>query len=82
MGVSKVKAIALGWFGVDSVLDLAIPEIFYFKHDVGASLIIFIDNCDVDNIDKAILVLFLGNAAIKLSCRNLLTYYYIGLTVG
>ena len=37
------------FIGVDStLLDPAVPEIFYFKHDVGASLIkILIGNPDV-----------------------------------
>ena len=47
------------YVGVDFVfLDPAFPEIFYFKHDVGASLIIsFIGNPDVDNIRDAMAVL-------------------------
>ena len=35
MGVSKVTAITLGLIGVDLIrLDLAVPEIFYFKRDL------------------------------------------------
>ena len=38
MGVFKVKGIVLNKIGVDSILlDLAVPEIFDFKHDEGAS---------------------------------------------
>ena len=49
VGVSKVRPIVLYWIGVDSILfDPVVPEIFYFKHDVRASLIIiFIGNSDV-----------------------------------
>ena len=49
MGVSKVSAIALEEIGVDSILfDPSVPEMFYFKCGVGASLIIiFIGNPDV-----------------------------------
>ena len=66
MGISKAKAIVLGWSGVDSILrDQADPEIFYFEHD---SILIFIGNSDVSNIGKAILILqvSIGNAAIRL----------------
>ena len=38
MRVSKVRAIVLDYIGINSIaLDPAIPEIFYFKHDVRAS---------------------------------------------
>ena len=49
MGLSKVRAIVLDLIGVDSILfDQAVSEIFYFKDDVGASLIkIFVGNPDV-----------------------------------
>ena len=60
--VFKVRAIVLGYIHVDFiVLDPAISELlFYFKHDVGGSvIIIFIGKPDVENIDNAILVLFL-----------------------
>ena len=48
----EVRAIGLHEIGANSIfLDPAVPEIFYFKHDVEASLIvIFIGNPDVDNI--------------------------------
>ena len=42
MRPSKARAIALDWIGVDSILDATVPETFYFKHDVGASLIIIL----------------------------------------
>ena len=59
MGLTKVRPILLNCLGVDFILlDPAVPEIFYFKHDVGTSLIIiFIGNPDVENIRDAILVL-------------------------
>ena len=43
-------AFVLEYIGVDSIiLDQAVQEIFYFKHDVDASLIIvFIHNPDVE----------------------------------
>ena len=46
--------------GVDFiVLDPAVPEIFYFKDDTRASLIIiFIGNPEIDNMRDAIIVLF------------------------
>ena len=49
MEISKVRPIVLGWIGVNSILlGPAVSEIFYFKHDVGASpIIIFIGNPDV-----------------------------------
>ena len=49
MEISKVKAIKLDEIDVDSILpDPAIPEIFYFKHDVRVfQIIIFIGNSDV-----------------------------------
>ena len=49
MKLSKNRAIVLYWIGIDSILlDLAVPDIFCFKHHVGASLIIiFIGNPDV-----------------------------------
>ena len=42
--ISKVRSIVQDLIGIDTTLfDLAIPEIFYFKHDVEASnIIIFI----------------------------------------
>ena len=45
--------------GIDSLLfDPAIPEIFYFKHSVGAcGVIIFIDNPDIVASGYAIPVL-------------------------
>ena len=59
MGVFKVRTIALDYFGVDSILfDLAVPEIFYFKQYVKASLVvIFVGNPNVDNTGDAISVL-------------------------
>ena len=53
MGLCKVRPI------FDFILlDLAIPELFYFKHDVVASdVIVFIDNPDVDSLSDAIPVL-------------------------
>ena len=40
-GMSRVREILLDYVGVDSLfLGPAVPEIFYFKHDVGASPII------------------------------------------
>ena len=59
MGVYKVIQIVLNYIGVGSILpDPAILEIFYFKHDVGASIItILIGNLDVDDIGDAVLVL-------------------------
>ena len=52
MAVFKVRSIANDYIGVDAILfDPAVPEIFYFKHDVGASIvIIFIGNRDVDSL--------------------------------
>ena len=41
MEVFKVRRIVLDEIGVDSIfLDPAVPAIFYFKHDVGASNVI------------------------------------------
>ena len=62
--------------GVDFViLDPAVPEIFYFKHDVRTALIIvLIGNPDVDIISDAILVLFEGNTAIKLIHEGFFTF--------
>ena len=59
MGLSKVRPIVLDQTGVESIYpDQAVSEIIYFKHDVGASLIIaFIRNPDFDNVGDAILVL-------------------------
>ena len=38
MGIFKVKRIVFDVFGVDFIhIDPAVPEISYFKHDVGAS---------------------------------------------
>ena len=49
MGVFKVwrSRIVLDYIGVDSILfDPAVPEIFYIKHDVGASNVMnFNDFC-------------------------------------
>ena len=53
MGVFKVlRQIVLDQMDVDSILfELAVPEIFHFKHDAGASNVqIFIGNSDVDSI--------------------------------
>ena len=49
IGLFKVTAITLDWIGVDSILlDPAVLKIFYFKHDVGASIfLIFIGNPEV-----------------------------------
>ena len=55
------------------ILDPAVPAIFYFKHNEGASLINFIGNPNVDNIRDAISVLSLHNVAIRLNRRSLLT---------
>ena len=58
MGLFEVRAIALGYIGVDSIVfDKASPDIFYFKHDVGAFLIVIFDgNPNVGNISDAISV--------------------------
>ena len=38
MGVYKIRRIVIDSIGVDSILfELAVPEIFYFKRDVGVS---------------------------------------------
>ena len=38
MGVFNVRQIVLDYIGIDSILfDLIVSEIFYFKHNVGAS---------------------------------------------
>ena len=52
MGVSKVRAVILDKIGVDSILlDPAVPEIFYFKHHVGASpIIILVGSPNANNI--------------------------------
>ena len=57
--VSEVMLIVLDEVGIDPILlDPAVLEIFYFKHDERASLIIiFIGNPDIDDIGNAILVL-------------------------
>ena len=57
MAVYKVGAILLDY--VDSILfGPVIPEICYFKHDVGISLIIiFVGSPAVYNIGEAILLL-------------------------
>ena len=49
MGLSDCSAVVLDQVDVDSIfLDPAVPDIFYIKHHVGASLIIiFIGNPDV-----------------------------------
>ena len=54
-----LSAIVLHKIGVDFILlEPVVSEIFYFKHDVGASLIIiFICNPDVHNIGNTIIVL-------------------------
>ena len=58
-GYFKVRTNVLEYVGADSILfDQAVPEIFFFKHDVGSSqTIICIGNPNVDNISNAILVL-------------------------
>ena len=60
MEVSEVRPIVLKKIGVDSILlDQAVPEIFYFEHDVGVSpIVLLIGNPDVNNNGSAILVLF------------------------
>ena len=52
MGEFTVKQIVLDYIGIDSILfDPAVSDIFYFKHDAGASsVIIFIGNPDVDSL--------------------------------
>ena len=55
MGVFKVRRIVLDSIGVDSILFYpVVPEIFYFKHDVGASNVInfnnFFGNSNVDSL--------------------------------
>ena len=52
IGVFKVGQIVLDYIGVDSILfDRAVPEIFSFKHNVGASnVVICIGNPDVDSL--------------------------------
>ena len=56
---SQAWAIVLDYVAVGYVfLDLAVPEIFDFKNDVGASLIImFIGNPGIENISNVMLVL-------------------------
>ena len=45
MGVSKVRSIISDEIGVDSILfDPSIAEIFYFKHEVGASRVMNFNN--------------------------------------
>ena len=39
MGLSKVRLIFIDWIGVDSILNGAVPEIFFFQHDEEASLV-------------------------------------------
>ena len=60
--ITKVRQIVLDSISVEFfLLNPAVPEIFYFKHDEGASLIIiFIGNPNVDNICDAFLVLSQG----------------------
>ena len=57
---SNIRAVVseIRLHGVNFILlDQAVPEIFYFKHDIGDSIIIiFIGNPDVDNFGDAILV--------------------------
>ena len=67
LGYLKLRQLYL--IGVDSILlHQAVSEIFYFKQNVGAFLlIIFIGNPDVSKIGDAILVLSQGNAAIRSS---------------
>ena len=49
--------------------------IFHFKDDVGASLIrIFVGNQEIDHKRDDTLVLFYGNAAIRLNNRSFLAY--------
>ena len=59
-GLSTARPIILHYIGGDFILlDPAIPKIFYFKHDVGASLfIIFIAKSYVGNIGNAIPVTY------------------------
>ena len=61
---------------IDFILpDPADPKIFHFKDDVRASLIkIFIGNQEIDNKRDDTLVLFKGNAAIRLNNRSFLAY--------
>ena len=60
-------AIVLDQIGVDFILlEPTVPEIFYFKHDVGYSIImVFKGSPDVGNIGDAILVLSSGIAIIR-----------------
>ena len=45
MGISKVEPIILDQINVDSILfDPSVAEIFYFKHDVGDSNDINLNN--------------------------------------
>ena len=60
MAVSKVTAkLEQSYYvGVVSILlNPIVLEIFYLKHDVGTSLIIFIGNPDIHNIHEAFLIL-------------------------
>ena len=71
MEVFKVRRIVLDEIDVDSILfDPTAPDIFYLKHDVGASnATIYIGNLDADNLSvfkDAFPVLTYSNAAIKL----------------
>ena len=67
--VYKVKPIVLDSIGVDSVLlDLAVPEIFYLKHNEVSSPTIFIGNPNVDSlsvVSDAIPVINHSNAATR-----------------
>ena len=58
-GYLKLRRIVLDSIGVESIrYDPAVPEIFHFKHNVGASnVIIFIDNPDVDSVSDIFSVL-------------------------
>ena len=56
-GISKFRAIALNYIGIDFtlILDPTVPDIFFFNRDVRVSLtVIFAGNPDVDNITDAI----------------------------
>ena len=59
MRIYKVRPIVLDYIGNNFILlDPAVPEVFYFKLNIGAFLnLIFIGNPDVDNIGDAILVI-------------------------
>ena len=58
MKLFKVIAIVLDYIGVYFILlDPAVPEIIFFKHHKGVTLIItFIGNPDIDDIGDVILL--------------------------